>query len=133
RRPAFRPTAPPAPAPSGAKAPPRRSGILLVGIGAVLAAALVGALLATRRPKPSTAPPPPAPTRPAPVVDERARLLEDARRLEAEGKLDEALSSYRDLARRDPSSREAVDAVARLEAGPPARAGGEAETQGSGR
>jgi tetratricopeptide (TPR) repeat protein len=48
-------------------------------------------------------------------VDEKTKLMEDAKRFEAEGKLEESLASYREILRRDPSSREAADAASRLE------------------
>ncbi len=115
-----------APAPAGAKRGP--SAALLAG-GGVLVLAVIALLFLARRPAEKTAPPAPPSEKPVEAVDERVKLLEDGKRLEAEGKLDEALASYRELARRDPSSREGVDAVARLEAALAARAEGEKKSK----
>jgi len=98
----------------------RITGLYAAIAGGALVAALV-VVLATRKGKetPAPTPPPAAPTAP---TDDRAKLLEDARRLETEGKGEEALAAYRELLRRDPSSKDATDAVSRLEAGVAAHA-----------
>jgi predicted Ser/Thr protein kinase len=123
--------APPVPMPVRARTPAAAkrlpSAALLAG-GGVLVLAVIALLFLARRPAEKVAAPPP-PAKPAETVDERAKLLEDGKRLEGEGKLDEALASYRELARRDPSSREGVEGVARLETALAAQAEGAKKTK----
>jgi serine/threonine protein kinase len=104
------------PRPTGAAAPPKGKGGLAVLVVGVVLAVVVGGVLLTRKPGQNAVPTPPPPAaKNTPIVDEKTKLMEDAKRFEAEGKLEESLASYREILRRDPSSREAADAASRLE------------------